>query len=97
MMYFKINDGKKIVAHLGDFKSAALLYSILKEYAKWNEPVHYAGLSLEGQKILDCYYPAITIRNPDRSKWRPMWHDATGKRISAAEAKAKLQACRELI
>jgi hypothetical protein len=97
MMYFKINDGWKIVAHFGDFKSAALLYSILKEYAKWNEPVHYAGLSLEGQKILGCYYPRRTMRNPDRGKWRASWEDANGRAISAAEAKAKLAACQVLI
>ena len=97
MMYFKINDGRKIVAHFADFKSATLLYNILKEYAKQSEPVHYAGLSLQGQKILACYYTGMETRKLDRSKWRPMWEDANGKRISAAEAKAKLAACRELI
>ena len=97
MMYFKINDGRKVVTHFADFKSAALLYSILKEYAKQSEPVHYAGLSLEGQKILGCYYPRSSTRNPDRGKWRASWEDANGRAISAAEAKAKLAACRELI
>lgn len=96
MMYFKINDGQKIVAHFGGFKSAALLYNILKEYAKWSEPVHYAGLSLDGQKILGCYYPGSTTRNPNRSQWRAAWEDANGKPITAAEAKAKLASCREL-
>ena len=97
MMYFKINDGRKAVAHFADFESAALLHGILEEHAKQSEPVHYAGLSSEGQRILGCYYPRSSTRNPDRGKWRASWEDANGRAVSAAEAKAKLAACRELI
>lgn len=77
-------------------KNAALMYNILKEYAISNEPVHSATLFLDGQKIVGVYYTGRTTRNCDRSRWRPMWEDSDGKTISAAEAKAKLSACREL-
>ena len=95
-MTYTLNAGGKRVASFQYFKNAALMYNILKEYAISNEPVHSATLFLDGQKIVGVYYTGRTTRNCDRSRWRPMWEDSDGKTISAAEAKAKLAACKEL-
>lgn len=90
-MRYTITVNNKRVAYFEDFRNSRGIYDIVREYARFAEPLHCSTLFFEGQKIVTCYYPRNATRNPDRSKWRPVWEDANGKRISAKEALEKVK------
>lgn len=97
MRYYTITVNNRRVAYFEGFRNSRVIYDIVREYARYAEPLHCSTLLLEGQKIVTCYYPRNATRNPDRSKWRPVWEDANGKRISAKEAMEKVKTARKVL
>ena len=96
-MRYTITVNNTRVAYFENFRNSRGICDILREYVRYAEPWRCSTLFLEGQKIVTCYYPRNATRNPDRSKWRPIWEDANGKRISAKEALEKVKAAREVL